>query len=171
VAKIPRLDTTLTGLVGTLVGAVQAQAAAATALPSAVQSLGTAVRTLADTAAGARDTVTRLNGLVTRLDGLVQELEEPLTELGPGLRTLAKVLQDPAVAAVPDTLAQVQRDILPVLRALADTNERVAVIAGSTERLMAFVDDTGRTLAGLPGAALLARRRAPAPAPVRPEIP
>jgi hypothetical protein len=84
------------------------------------------------------------------------------------------MLKDPAVAAVPDTLAQVQRDVLPVLRALADTNERVAVIAGSTERLMAFVDDTGRTLAGLPGAALLARRRAPAAtpaAPVKPEIP
>jgi hypothetical protein len=48
-----------------------------------------------------------------------------------------------------------------VLRTLADTNERVAFIAGSTERIMAFVDDTGRTLAGLPGAALLGRRKPP----------
>jgi hypothetical protein len=35
----------------------------------------------------------------------------------------------------------------------------VAVIAGSTERIMTFVDETSRTLAGLPGAALLGRRR------------
>jgi hypothetical protein len=98
------------------------------------------------------------------VEGVLGELEQPLKELAPGLRTLAAVLQDPVVATVPETLAQVQRDVLPVLRALAETNERVAVIAGSTERLMAFVDDTGRTLAGLPGAALLARRRAGAAA-------
>jgi hypothetical protein len=76
---------------------------------------------------------------------------------------MAKVLEDPVIQTVPETLAQVQRDILPVLRTLADTNERVAFIAGSTERLMSFVDDTGRTLAGLPGAALLGRGRKPTP--------
>ena len=48
---------------------------------------------------------------------------------------------------------------MPVLRTLADTHERVAFIAGSTERIMTFVDETSRTIAGIPGAALLGRRK------------
>jgi ABC-type sulfate transport system permease subunit len=79
------------------------------------------------------------------------------------MRTMATILEDPVIATVPSTLAQVQRDILPVLRTLADTNERVAFIAGSTERIMTFVDDTSRTIAGLPGAALLGRRKPSTP--------
>ena len=166
-AKIPRVDTVLVGALGM----VQAQAEALAALPGAIHSLGSAVRSLAETATEAREAVARVNRVAAQVEGVLGELHEPLRELAPGLRTLATVLRDPVVATVPETLAQVQRDILPVLRALADTNERVAVIAGSTERLMAFVDDTGRTLAGLPGAALLARRRAPAATPAKPEIP
>ena len=100
-----------------------------------------------------------VNRLAVRLDSLVEELEEPLSALAPGLRRLAVVLDDPVVDEVPDTLRKVQSEVLPVLRTLADTHERVALIAGSTERIMAFVDDTGRSLAHLPGAALLGRRR------------
>jgi hypothetical protein len=123
------------------------------------------VKNLADATAGAKETVQTMNRVVNRLDTIMIELEEPLKALAPGMARLAKVLDDPVIASVPDTLAQVQRDILPVLRTLADTHERVAVIAGSTERIMAFVDDTGRTIAGLPGAALLARRKPSGPKP------
>jgi ABC-type transporter Mla subunit MlaD len=155
VAKIPGVDSVVTGVLSVL----QAQTEALAALPGAVQSLSAAVKNLADATAGAKETVATMNRLATRMDGIITELEEPLKGLAPGMRTLAAILEDPVVATVPETLAQVQRDILPVLRTLADTNERVAFIAGSTERLMTFVDDTGRTLAGLPGAALLGRRR------------
>jgi hypothetical protein len=155
VAKIPGVDNVVTGVLSVL----QAQTEALAALPGAVQSLSASVRNLAEAAAGAKETVVTMNRLVQRMDSIVTELEEPLKGLAPGMRTMAKILDDPVVETLPDTLAQVQRDILPVLRTLADTNERVAVIAGSTERLMAFADDAGRTLAGLPGAALLGRRR------------
>ena len=152
-------------MIGGVLNVLQAQTEALAALPGAVQSLSAAVRNLADATAGAKETVQTLNRLATRIEGIVIELEEPLKALAPGMRRLANVIDDPIVSSVPETLAQVQRDILPVLRTLADTNERVALIAGSTERLMAFVDDTGRTIAGLPGAALLGRRR---PAPGKP---
>ena len=152
-------------MIGGVLNVLQAQTEALAALPGAVQSLSAAVRNLADATAGAKETVQTLNRLATRIEGIVIELEEPLKALAPGMRRLATVIDDPIVSSVPETLAQVQRDILPVLRTLADTNERVALIAGSTERLMAFVDDTGRTIAGLPGAALLGRRR---PAPGKP---
>jgi ABC-type transporter Mla subunit MlaD len=153
VARIPGMDS--------LFSLLQAQTEALATLPATVASLSNAVRGLADVVAQARDTAITVNRLAGRLDGLVEELEEPLRALAPGLARLAVVLDDPVVEELPDTLRKVQSDVLPVLRTLADTHERVAVIAGSTERIMSFVDDTGRTLAGLPGAALLGRRRPP----------
>lgn len=149
-ARIPGID----GVFGLL----QAQTEALAALPGTVTALTGAVRSLSDLAHQARETVVTVHRLATRLDGLVEELEEPLRALAPGLSRLAVVLDDPVVDDLPDTLRKVQADVLPVLRTLADTHERVAFIAGSTERIMTFVDDTSRSLAGLPGAALLGRR-------------
>jgi ABC-type transporter Mla subunit MlaD len=154
-AKLPGLD----GVVGGVTALLQAQTEALAALPGTVTALGNAVRGLADTVTSARDTIVTVNRLATRLDGLVDELEEPLRALAPGLTRLAAVLDDPVLEEVPATVRQIQADILPVLRTLAETHERVAVIAGSTERIMTFVDETSRTLAGLPAAALLGRRR------------
>jgi ABC-type transporter Mla subunit MlaD len=151
VARIPGVDGLLTVL--------QAQTEALAALPSAVSSLTGAVRQLGEVVGEARETLAAVNRLAVRLDVVAEELEEPLRALGPGLRRLAVVLDDPVVDEIPDTLRKVQADVLPVLRTLADTHERVAFIAGSTERIMTFVDETSRTLAGLPGAALLGRRR------------
>ena len=150
-ARLPGID----GVFGGVMGVLQAQTEALAALPATVTSLATAVRGLADT-------VQTMNRMVTRIDGIVSELEEPLKALAPGMTRLAAILDSPGVDEIPATLKQVQADILPVLRTLADTHERVAFIAGSTERIMTFVDETSRTLAGLPGAALLGRRK-PAP--------
>jgi len=158
VAKIPGVDSVVTGVIAVL----QAQTEALAALPGAVQALSSSVKNLAEVTSGAKDTVVALNRLVLRMDGIITELEEPLKSLAPGMRTVAALLEDPIITSVPETLAQVQKDILPVLRTLADTHERVAFIAGQTERIMAFVDDTGRTLASIPGAALLGRGRKPA---------
>ncbi len=114
-------------------GAVAARAAAASG-----QGL---VRSATALVAEARETVSAYRRLAVRADALLVELEEPLRALTPGLRRLATVLDDPVVEDLPDTLRTVQRDLLPVLRALADTSERVAFVAG------------------LPGAGLLGRRR------------
>lgn len=160
-ARIPGID----GLFSVL----QTQTEALAALPGTVASLTTAVRGLADVVGQTRETVATVNRLAGRLDSLVEELEEPLKALAPGLTRLAVVLDDPVVEELPDTLRKVQADVLPVLRTLADTHERVAFIAGSTERIMTFVDETSRTIAQLPGAALLGRRRPAARGPVTPE--
>ena len=109
----------------------------------------------------ARETVLAVQRLAARADALVAELEEPLLALTPGLRRLAVVLDDPVVEELPQLLRRLQEDVMPVLRTLAGTHERVSSVAGQTERLMSFVDDTSRSLTGLPGAALLGRRRPP----------
>lgn len=166
-AKIPGIDNVVGSVLGSVLAVLQAQTEALASLPAAVQSLSAAVKNLADATAEAKQTAQTVNRMVTRIDSIVTELEEPLKALAPGMTRMAKILDDPIVAALPETLAQVQRDILPVLRTLADTHERVAFIAGSTERIMQFVDETGRTIAGIPGAALLARRR-PSPVPKPP---
>ncbi len=150
-ARIPGID----GLFALL----QAQTEALATLPATVASLTGVVRSLADVVGQTRDTVVTVNRLALRLDSLVEELEEPLKALAPGLTRLAVVLDDPVVEEMPDTLRKVQADVLPVLRTLADTHERVAFIAGSTERIMTFVDETSRTIAGIAGAALLGRRK------------
>lgn len=153
-ARLPGIDNVFAIL--------QAQTEALAQLPAAVASLTHAVRGLGEVVGQARDTIVTVNRLATRLDAIVEELEEPLLALGPGLQRLAVVLDDPLVDTLPDTLRTVQADVLPVLRTLADTHEKVAFIAGQTDRIMGFIDETGRTFAGLPGAALLGRRR-PAP--------
>jgi hypothetical protein len=167
VARIPGIDN--------LFSVLQSQSEALSALPRTVESLTTAVRGLADTVAQARETLATVNRLATRLDGLVEELEEPLRAVAPGLTRLAKVLDDPVVEDLPDTIRKVQADLLPVLRTVADTHERVAFIAGSTERMMGFVEDTSRTFSGLPGAGLLGLRRPPGrpsgPAPTGANLP
>src|SRR3954469_7523542 len=157
-AKLPGID----GVFGSVMGLLQAQTEALAALPATVTSLTTAVRGLAET-------VQTMNRMVTRIDGIVSELEEPLKALAPGMTRVAAILDTPGVDEIPATLQQVQADILPVLRTLADTPERVAVFPRSPGRLMTFADDTSRTLASLPGAALLGRRRPAAKVIIPPE--
>ena len=142
--------------IGDVVGPLKASAQALAALPGAVLGLAAVVDE-------ARQTLAVVHRAAVRVDALVEELEEPLRALAPGLSRVATVLDDPVVDDLPATLRAVQDDLLPVLRTLADTHERVAYIAGSTDRIMAFVDETSRTLSGLPGAGLLGRRRASGP--------
>ena len=135
-AKIPGLDLVTSGVLSVL----QAQTAALAALPAAVADLSAAVHNLADATAGAKDAVATMNRLATKVEGLVDELT-------PGLHRVAEVLDDPVMSTLPEALTQVRRDLLPVLRTIADTNERIA------------------SLASLPGASTLLGWRRTASAP------
>lgn len=136
---------------------VQAQTDALAQLPELVVSLTSAVRGLGETVAQARETLAAVQQLTARMDAVVGELEQPLRDLAPGLAKLAVVLDDPVVEDLPDTVRQIRSDVLPVLRTVADTHEKVAFLAGSTDRLM-----------GLAGSGLLGRRRVVDQDPPRP---
>ncbi len=143
-ARIPGMDTAYALL--------QAQADLLAQLPDLVGSLTGAVRGLGETVQQARETIAAVQRLTARMDGIVAELEQPLRDLAPGLRTLATVLDDPVVEDLPDTLRRIQQDVLPVLRTVADTHEKV-------DRMMGLADSLG----GLPLGGLLGRRRPPPP--------
>lgn len=147
-ARIPGIDTAY--------GLLQVQTDALSQLPAVVTALTSAVRGLVETAQQARETIASVQRLTARMDSIVAELEQPLRDLAPGLQRLAVVLDDPVVSDLPETLRQVQADVLPVLRTMADTHEKV-------DRVIGLVDSLGGLPGGgLLGASLLGRRR-PAP--------
>jgi ABC-type transporter Mla subunit MlaD len=127
-------------MVSAVLDAGRSQARLAVELPGTSLAVLRAVRTIAEGAQDARDAMSRVNRVTARLEGLLDEVEPPLRAAGPGLTTAAKLLSDPAVARIPDTL-----------RSLRETQERVAAIASSTERITSFVDDAGSRIGSLPG--------------------
>ena len=53
-----------------------------------------------------------------RLEGVLDEVEEPVKDLAPGLRRLARMLDDPAVSEVPETVRRIREDLLPLFATL-----------------------------------------------------
>ncbi len=138
-----------------LLAALQAQTEALSQLPGTVVALNKAVRDLVAAVGQARETFTTLNRLAQRADRVLDELEEPLADLVPGLRRVAVVLNDPVVEEIPETLRRMQTDVLPVVRGLRETQDRLAGLAAATDRLTGFPGASG----------FLFGRRPPRPAP------
>lgn len=137
---------------------LQAQTEALAALPGTLVSLNRSIRALARAVEHAGETIDTVHRVANRADALLAELDEPLREMGPALRRAAALLNDPAVEKLPETLDRLN-DIAPIIQGLTDTQAKVATIAASTERIMAFADDTTMRLQSLPGASLLRRPR------------
>ncbi len=127
------------------------QAEAVAALPGALVSLTRAVTSLDGTIREARDAVARLQRLGARLESILDEVEEPVKDLAPGLRRVGRMLDDPVVDEIPETVRRVRDDLLPL----------VATLRGTTDVLDRF---SGRSLLGG------ARRRPEAPPTTPPVI-
>jgi hypothetical protein len=143
--------------VGDFVALARLQADALRALPGTIMALNRSVRSLEALLADARDTLAVIARMAQRADAVVEELEEPLRLLAPGLQRAAAVLGDPVIATVPEVLRQVQRDVLPLLTTVVDTQAAVAGIAASSDRLMGLMDEVGGRLAGLTGLTSIGR--------------
>lgn len=128
------------------------QVEALVALP---ESLALLNRSLTSFAA----TVSRLDTLVQRLDRLTEPLEEPLTALAPRLNALVPLLDEEVLASLPAVLDAVNRNAVPALEVIGQTQAQVASIAASVERLMHVMDDTFARLQELPGLGLVSRLR------------
>jgi len=139
--------------VGDLVRMGAEQIEALAALPDSIALLN---RSLTNFAA----TVSRLDTLVQRLDRVTEPLEEPLTKLAPRLDALVPLLDEEVMASLPAVLDAVNRNAVPALEVIGQTQAQVASIAASVERLMHVMDDTFSRLQELPGINLVNRLRA-----------
>ena len=117
-----------------LIALLQAQTEALTQLPRTLTDLNAAVRELIVATRVATETIQSAQRTAGRLEGLVDELEEPLRALRPGLERVGKVLDDPAIDTVPDTLRTVADDLLPLVHGLRQATDRVGSVTGFLRR-------------------------------------
>ena len=125
-----------------LLSILQAQTEALSQLPRTLSDLNGTVRELTEATTRARDTIASAQRIAERLEDLVNELEEPVRALKPGIERVGKVLDDPAVDTVPDTLRQINEDLMPLIHGLRQAQSRVGSVAGLLRRRPR--DDDGR---------------------------
>jgi ABC-type transporter Mla subunit MlaD len=131
--RIPGLSELLTLL--------QQQTEALAQLPRTLGDLNAAVRDLISATTVATETIASAQRTAERLETLVEELEEPVRALRPGLERVGKVLDDPVIDTVPDTLRRVSEDLLPLIHGLRQATDRVGSMAGLLRRRGRREDD------------------------------
>ena len=126
--RIPGLSDLLTLL--------QQQTEALAQLPRTLADLQGTVRQLTEATNTAKDTIASAQRTAERLETLVEELEEPVRALKPGLERVGRVLDDPAVDTVPDTLNRIHDDLMPLIHGLRQAQERMGTVTGSVAGLL-----------------------------------
>ncbi len=126
---------------------LQTQTEALAQLPRTLSDLNGTVRELTQATTMAHATIASAQRIAERLEDLVDELEEPVRALKPGLERVGKVLDDPAVETVPDTLRRIQEDLVPLIHGLRVAQSRVGSVTGILRRRPR--DDDPEDLPGL----------------------
>jgi ABC-type transporter Mla subunit MlaD len=117
-----------------LLSLLQTQTEALAQLPRTLSDLQGTVRELTEATTMARDTIASAQRVAERLEDLVDELEEPVRALRPGIERVGRVLDDPAVDTVPDTLRRIQEDLVPLIHGLRVAQTRVGSVTGLLRR-------------------------------------
>jgi ABC-type transporter Mla subunit MlaD len=117
-----------------LLGLLQTQTEALAQLPRTLSDLNGTVRELTEATTMAHATIASAQRIAERLEDLVEELEEPVRALRPGLERVGRVLDDPAVDTVPDTLRRISEDLVPLIHGLRVAQSRVGSVTGLLRR-------------------------------------
>jgi ABC-type transporter Mla subunit MlaD len=117
-----------------LLALLQTQTEALAQLPRTLSDLNGTVRQLTAATTSARETIESAQRVAERLEALVEELEEPVRALRPGLERVGKVLDDPAVDTVPETLRRIHDDLMPLIHGLRQAQTRVGSVTGLLRR-------------------------------------
>jgi ABC-type transporter Mla subunit MlaD len=117
-----------------LLAQLQAQTEALAQLPRTMTDLNGAVRELISAVSVAGETIASAQRTAERLEELVEELEEPVRALKPGLERVGKVLDDPVVDTVPETLRSIHDDLMPLIAGLRQAQTRVGSVTGILRR-------------------------------------
>jgi ABC-type transporter Mla subunit MlaD len=131
--RIPGLSELLTLL--------QTQTEALAQLPRTLSDLNGTVRDLTAATTSARQTIESAQRMAERLEALVDELEEPVRALRPGLERVGRVLDDPAVDTVPETLRRMHDDLMPLIHGLRQAQTRMGSVTGMLRRRPRPEDD------------------------------
>jgi ABC-type transporter Mla subunit MlaD len=126
-----------------LLSLLQTQTEALAQLPRTLTDLQGTVRELTEATTKARETVASAQRTAERLEELVEELEEPVRALKPGLERVGRVLDDPAVDTVPDTLRRIHDDLMPLIHGLRQAQTRMGSVAGLLRRRPRADDEPG----------------------------
>jgi ABC-type transporter Mla subunit MlaD len=121
ISRVPGLTELLTQ--------IQAQTDALKQLPVTVADLTRAILDLTDVMNATRETVASAQRVSEHLERAIAELDEPVRALRPGLERVAKVLDDPAVDTVPETLRRLQDSVVPLVEGLRQSQARLENIA------------------------------------------
>jgi ABC-type transporter Mla subunit MlaD len=117
-----------------LLALMQQQTEALAQLPRTLTDLQGTVRQLTEATTAAKDTIASAQRTAERLEALVEELEEPVRALRPGLERVGRVLDDPVVDTVPDTLRRINDDLMPLIHGLRQAQNRMGSVAGMLRR-------------------------------------
>ena len=113
---------------GDLLSLLQKQTEALAQLPRTLIDLNGTIRDLTEATALARETIESAQRTTERLEGLVEELQQPVRALKPGLERVGRVLDDPAVDTVPETLRRIHDDLMPLIAGLRRAQARVGSV-------------------------------------------
>ncbi|MDK3257618.1 hypothetical protein [Blastococcus capsensis] len=117
-----------------LLSLLQTQTEALAQLPRTLADLNGTVRELTAATTSARETIASAQRMAERLESLVEELEEPVRALRPGIERVSRVLDDPAVDTVPDTLRRIHDDLMPLISGLRQAQTRMGSVTGLLRR-------------------------------------
>ena len=117
-----------------LLGLLQTQTEALAQLPRTLSDLNGTVRELTQATTMARETIDSAQRIAERLEDLVEELEEPVRALRPGIERVGRVLDDPAVDTVPETLRRINEDLMPLIHGLRQAQTRMGSVTGILRR-------------------------------------
>jgi ABC-type transporter Mla subunit MlaD len=117
-----------------LLNLLQTQTEALAQLPRTLSDLNGTVRELTAATRMAHETIASAQRIAERLEVLVDELDEPVRALRPGIERVGRVLDDPVVDTVPDTLRRIQEDLVPLIHGLRVAQSRVGSVTGILRR-------------------------------------
>jgi ABC-type transporter Mla subunit MlaD len=113
---------------GDLLALLQKQTEALAQMPRTLTDLNRTIRELTEVTTLARETIESAQRITERLEGLVGELQQPVRALKPGLERVGRVLDDPAVDTVPETLRRIHDDLMPLISGLRRAQTRVGSV-------------------------------------------
>lgn len=134
-----------------LLAQYKAQAEALAQLTPTILALNKSLQGLTGVIETARETVDSAQRVTGQLERIVSELDEPARALRPGLERVARVLDDPAVVDLPDTLRRVQDSLVPVLEGVQRAHARIGSLAAAATQSVVRLTAPRRSPGGVQG--------------------